>query len=259
MTAFLKLDRCRSCLQDMTWEWVPPIHVHEKPLPGTGVWRSRLIDGLCPQCFESVEIARQVQRRNDHQRETLIKLLGGPKPYREFTFARYQVTTGNQAAFERAKRFDPATSNLYFWCAGRLGKTHLALAILRYWFEQGRSVVWSTPARLIRRLRMKPPDEEQQVIDACVLAEVFLLDDFGSGVETAYARQILQEILDGRDFQDRGGLMITSRSAPGRLARSRADDAISSRVTSLCESVEIKPPVVGRGPGQTDIPHSIRS
>jgi hypothetical protein len=59
MTAFLKIDRCRVCQKDWPWEWVPPLPLGGKPLAGTGVWRSALIDGCCVSCTESIERERR--------------------------------------------------------------------------------------------------------------------------------------------------------------------------------------------------------
>jgi DNA replication protein DnaC len=57
-------------------------------------------------------------------------------------------------------------------------------------------------------------------------AEVLLLDDLGTGQETAYSRQILQEILDGRDFQDRPGLVVTSSYSLDGLAQKMGHDHV---------------------------------
>jgi DNA replication protein DnaC len=244
MTAFLKIDQCKSCQQAVAWDWLDPVVLRGRQLPGTGVWRSALVDGLCSTCWDRAEATREQTRRSARQREHLIELLGGSKPYREFTFERLRVTAGNREASEAAKRFDPARENLYLWGPGRVGKTHLAIAIARTCFERGGAIKLATPFQLVRQLRMKAPDEEQQAIDGFVRADVLLLDDFGRGMDTSYGRLALQEILDGRDFNDRGGLVVTSRYFPNIVARRLNDDAIPSRLTDMCKVVEIRGPVL---------------
>jgi len=242
MTAFLKIDRCKACCQEIPWEWLPPVLLGGRPVAGTGVWRSALMDRLCSGCWERAEAEREGLRRSARQRDRLIELLGGIKPYREFTFERFRVCVSNRQAFEAAKGFDPSRENLYLWAAGRVGKTHLGIAIARACFERGGTIKLATPTQLVRQLRMKPPEEEQQVIDAFVRSEMFLLDDYGRANDTPYARLVLQEILDARDFQDRGGLIVTSRYSPNAVAHRLNDDAIPARLAAMCRVIEIKGP-----------------
>jgi DNA replication protein DnaC len=240
MTAFLKIERCRACSAETPWEWSPPIVLGGKALAGTGVWRSPLVDGLCPRCWQAAETDRERIRQFQQQRQRLIDLLGGIKPYREFTFERFQVFAGNREAFERARRFDPLKDNLYLWGPGRFGKTHLGIGIARTCFERGGAVSLTTPLQLVRKLRMKPPEEEQRTIGDFVRADILLLDDFGMGYDTAYARLVLREILDARDFKGCGGLVVASRYRLGSPACRQNDDAIAARLAEMCRVVEIK-------------------
>src|SRR5712691_9054446 len=99
MTAFLKIDRCLDCQQEKSWEWVPPVLLAAKTLAGTAVWRSQLIDGVCPACYAVREANREKERRAYALRNELIRLFGGEKPYREFTFDRFRVNGGNRVGF----------------------------------------------------------------------------------------------------------------------------------------------------------------
>jgi DNA replication protein DnaC len=242
MTAFLKIDDCKTCHRALPWEWVPTVLLTGKPLAGTGVWHSQLSNGLCPACITALEFERQQAESAKTLRIDLTKLLGGEKPYREFTFERYKVTPGNRRAFQRSKHFNPATDNLYLWGSCGVGKTHLAYATARSCFEETLSVNILRPWQLSRKVRMKEPEEEQAGIDEIVNVEVLVLDDIGVGSETAYSRQILQEILDGREFMDRAGLLITSKYSLGDLAQKMNDDTIPSRVSGMCQVLEIKGP-----------------
>lgn len=211
-----------------------------KTLAGTNVWRSQLLDGRCPTCQLAVKEQRESERRGRALRQNLVQLLGGERPFREFTFEQYETTPGNRRAYERAEDFNPKSENLYLWGACGVGKTHLAYAAARRFFERGYTVEILKSSQLARRVRMKPPEEEQAVIDQFSRAGIFVLDDLGMGTDTLYSRQILQEILDGRDFKDQGGLVITSKYNLGDLAAKINDDTISSRLAGMCEIIEIK-------------------
>src|SRR5207249_9070523 len=134
----------------------------------------------------------------------LVQLLGGPKPYRQFSFDNYNVRLGNGIAHEQCKRFEPANDNLYLWGPSGVGKTHLAFALARRCVEDSLSVMILPAYRLTAPARLKDPALEQAAIDAWISAKVLVLDDLGS--EPDIRCQLLKQILDGRDFQDRAGL-----------------------------------------------------
>jgi DNA replication protein DnaC len=250
MTAFLKIDRCRVCQQDWPWEWVPPLILRGTPLAGTGVWRSALVDGCCTACADTIDRERKRASHARRLRAEFIHVVGGVKPYRAFTFERYRLTPGNRIAFQRAKEFEPSRDNLYLWGPCGLGKTHLAVAILRQWFARGASIELVTPFQLVRKLRMKTPEEEERAIGRLITVKALLLDDLGVGSDTAFARQLLQEILDGRDFKDRGGLVVTSQYSLSGLAVRFHDRSIPSRLAGMCRVVEMSG-TDGRGRAST--------
>lgn len=240
MTAFLKIDECKACHRSLPWEWVPAVLLNGKPLAGTGVWRSQLLARNCPACLAAQEQERQEKQRADALRRQLTELLGGEKPYREFTFQRFEVVPGNQLAFERCSHFSPATDSLYLWGSCGVGKTHLAYAVARRCFEETLSAAILRSYQLSRRVRMKDPEDEEVAIREFLDADVLVLDDLGVGSDTAYSRRLLQEILDGRDFVDRAGLVVTSKYSLSGLAQKLDDDGIPSRLAGMCEVVEIK-------------------
>lgn len=104
---------------------------------------------------------------------------------------------------------------------------------------------------------MKDPEDEQRAINRLVRTELLVLDDLGIGSDTAYARQIFQEILDGRTYAYRAGLVITSKYSLDSLAQKLDDDTISSRLAGLCEIIEVQGADGRLGkPGQIVGPHS---
>src|SRR5579871_1770456 len=74
MTAFLKIDECQSCQRSLPWEWVPALLLNGKPLAGTGVWRSQLIERRCPACQAALERAHEKEKRVRERRGELVEL-----------------------------------------------------------------------------------------------------------------------------------------------------------------------------------------
>jgi DNA replication protein DnaC len=240
MNAFLKIDQCGRCGRSLPWVWVPAVLLNGKALAGTGVWQSQLMDRLCPDCLTALEAQQQRDQYALAVHNDLVQLLGGEKPYREFTFERYEVTPENRLAYERSVNFNPTTENLYLWGPCGVGKTHLAHAIARLCLKETLSVAILLAHQLSRKVRMKDPDKEQEAIDQYLRADVLILDGLGAGPDTPFSRQLLQEILDGRDFSDRRGLVVTSKYSLNQLAVKHADDSIPSRLAGLCQVVVVK-------------------
>jgi DNA replication protein DnaC len=240
MTAFLKIDTCRNCHRAIPWEWAPAIVLNGKPMAGTGVWRSQLMDACCPACHGAFEKQRALEQQALALHKELVELLGGDKPCRQFIFERYQVTPGNRVAYDRCKEFCPATENLYLWGPCGVGKTHLAYATARRCFEETLSATVQPAGQLTRKVRMRDPAQEQTAIEHFASVDVLILDDLGIGTDTAYGRQLLQEILDRRDFADRAGLVVTSRYSLEALAQRLQDDSIPSRLAGMCTIVQIQ-------------------
>jgi DNA replication protein DnaC len=240
MSAFLKIDQCQTCSRALPWEWVPAVLLNGRALAGTGVWRSALVEGCCAVCVAAAEAQRQKDRQAFLLRHELVSLLGGEKPYREFTFERFKVTPENGRAFEHCCQFNPAEDSLYLWGPCGVGKTHLAWAVARKCFEETLSVAILPSVQISRRVRMREPDQEQAVVDDLSRAAVLVVDDLGNGPDTAFGRQILQEVLDARDFNDRHGLVVTSQYSLDELASKLGLDAIPSRLAGLCSAIEIR-------------------
>jgi DNA replication protein DnaC len=239
MSAFLKLDTCAECSREVSWEYVPPVTVAGRVLAGTGVWQSGLTQGRCAKCWEAFKSALARDARSRILRRQFVAAVG-EVPYRDFTLDTFQVHAGNTFAFEHAKQFDPTRTNLYLWGSSGVGKTHLAVAILRRWFAFGVSL-FLTCTQLVRRLRMREPDEEQRILDQCANAHLFVLDDLRTFHETSpFVRRVLTEVLDRRHYRGVGGLVVTSPHSVALYGRIAGDEATAARLRTSCIECELR-------------------
>lgn len=230
---------CRSCSQNEPQEWIEPVMVRGRTLPGTGTWRSAMSDGLCSACKAAMTAHVDERRRQLERHIRLVNLGGGERPSREFRFETYNVTPENERAFSQARNFNSDRDGLYLWGPCGVGKTHLAFAIARRAVEATLPSEFLTPGQLLRRIRRKDPDEEQQALLRIARAAVLVIDDLGSGRDTQFAQGLLQEILDMRRNSYRAGLVVTSKYSLGALAARLDDDTLASRLAGLCRVAHV--------------------
>jgi len=179
-------------------------------------------------------------RSDAEYKALLIRALGGPKAYHNFTFGNLSEHDGNREAVEAGMIFNPEKQNLFIWGPTGTGKTHLATAIARVGAEIGASVLVLNPAQLMRSCRGIDSSDEEAVIENISRTSVFVLDDLGVGRATEFALQILYEIINKRDMNYKNGLIITSNLSLKELAEKMNDDRLASRIAGLCKIVKIE-------------------
>lgn len=176
------------------------------------------------------------------QRRRVLSLpskLGGAKGV-TFTRDTFSVNEQNGSAFRAADSFNPETDNLYLFGSCGTGKTHLACMVAqRAIIDLALRAEYIQPGRLLRRVRGKTGDEEQEEIDRLAKLDVLVLDDLGAEKDTEYAVQILYEVIDGRVMSYKNGLVVTSNLSLPELAKKFGDDRLPSRLAGLCKVVEI--------------------
>lgn len=167
-------------------------------------------------------------------------ILGGQKAVEDFTLANYQVTPGTAEALKAIQAFDPEKDNLYLWGSCGVGKTHLSCALARKFItKRAVEALFIKPPELMRKLRLRDPEDEEDEIRRMASMRVFVLDDLGVGKATEFALQVLYEILDRRDMNKRNGLVITSNLSPEDLSKRIGDDRLPSRIFGLCKVIQL--------------------
>jgi DNA replication protein DnaC len=236
-----KTDDCKFCKRILPRQWIAPVLAAGKPLAGTGVWQSQVDErGRCFDCLAAWEAEQRKEKEASRLRAKLIELLGGEKPYREFVFERFKLGPGSRTAYALCKNFNPVAENLYLWGAHGVGKTHLAYASARRCFEMKLAVSIVTSYQMSLLARTDDPETEQATIKEWIAAKVLILDDFGASFDTTNERRVVEEILDGREFKDRAGLIITSAHSVEEIRQTMDSDGIASRLAGICRVVELK-------------------
>lgn len=179
-------------------------------------------DGPCPTCAERAKVKRLEAMA---QRSLDIERLGGEKAYREYTLEKY----------DRKELIDACAGfpnrNLYLWGATGVGKTHLAVALVR----AALTGLVIKPQQIYREMRgFKTPGEEERVLRSYINRVPLVIDEAGIGHDTEFSYTALYEVIDGRDMAGKKGLIITSNLPLDLLAQKFKDDRVTSRIAGLC-------------------------
>lgn len=211
----------------------------------------------CPDC------------REKEARANLLKRAGIPARYLDRGFDVYSIHHPRQAeALQRAVDFVEAypkvERGLLFVGPCGVGKTHLAVAILRRLVEEkGVSGRFVDESELLRRLQFSygpdSPDTERDVVLPLMETEVLVWDDLGTGRPTEWVRETLRIILNHRYTEGRLTILTTNyrlesadtrdeklwngddRRGDGSLAE-RIGVRLYSRIMEMAEVVEVMGP-----------------
>lgn len=178
--------------------------------------QGKYVASRCPHC-----VREDKQKSFDDERKkiamakqlTLKRLFGNdgiPERFKGRTFANYRIQHPAQAqvlniACQYAKQFEDRLTHgggLIFAGKPGTGKTHLAAAIAHEVIQTGRSVLFISVIRAIRKVkacyRNTSLKTEQQAIESFVMPDLLILDEVGIQFGTDTEKLILFEILNGR-------------------------------------------------------------
>lgn len=197
---------------------------------------------FCPECCKIKEVERIEQQAKEIQQrinQFKIMIFGGVKIL-DLTFDKFVVNESNKEVFKVMQNFDYKKDNIYIYGRCGTGKTMLAGAILSKFIDLDVNTLFFNLFSLSRSLRMKEPDEESELLKKYINSNIFILDDLGVGKTTDFGLQILYEIIDGRDKNNKNGLIITSNFSLEEISQKLDDDRLASRIAGLCHVYELK-------------------
>lgn len=188
-------------------------------------------EGRCANCEETERLRRLEQRR---VREHGIKSLGGLRAWDTFTFDTFRESMFNAPALDAARAFDKSKDNLYLCGPVGSGKTHLATAAARKYFQKAPVyVVRVADLALEVRAARGRSEVEKELLDRYVDAGVLVLDDLGVEKGTEFVFSLVYRLVDGRYMNRPGGLIVTSNLSLDDLTTKLGDDRVPSRLAQM--------------------------
>lgn len=196
-------------------------------------------------------------RWREYQIRRRLGFWGVPEKKRGNDLGNYLPTTESQAdaleyCTQWAKAFKPGrAAGIFLYGPTRAGKTHLAIAILRWLYIAGSRPAYETPQGwvvpksrvksvqfwyvpdLIRKLAYEEKYEVRaELVDKLEQAELVIFDDLGAGKINEFEREVLATLIAMRESNNRA-MIITSNIELGKLTE--IGDRAQSRLAELHE------------------------
>ena len=216
-------------------------------------------ESVCERCFGTgMEIisgkgARRCECRLGDLRRRLFEQARVPRRHEECSLSNYQPAAGHVSqalAFKQAYRlvreYPSAERGLLFAGPVGVGKTHLAVAILRGMAEKGANCLFCEHGSLLKEIQdsYNPVSRtsEMTVLAPIYEAEVLVLDELGASKPTEWVLDTMTHII-GRRYNDKKLTIFTTnytderQSPAGETLQDRIGARLRSRLYEMCTNV----------------------
>lgn len=238
------IDRCGRLIHP---EFIGPLHIlgHIAHFSNKWVYESE----RCSECLLKIKLEEERKKKEreeklmEIQRNKKIENLKshiGLRGYEQYTLEKFIPSFNTDKIFKIANSFNPEKDNLYIWGPAGVGKTHIAVGILRKYFEMDIWVNYIKHSALNRSMQGLMGDEYDSTLKHYVYTKLLVVDDLGTAKRTEFSDQVLYDVLDGRYSNMQNGLIITSNVSLGNLADALGDDRLTSRIAGMCMVVKVE-------------------
>ncbi len=198
----------------------------------------------CPKCFGSgLEVvpgrgARHCDCRSEDRRSKLLEAARIPMRYESCTLRTYRPAPGNSSqlgafnhAFRLVRDYPGADRGSLLTGPCGVGKTHLAVAILRGLIQKGVSCVFYEFGTLLKEIQdsYNPLSQtsELKVLAPVYEADVLVLDELGASKPTDWVRDTMTQVI-GRRYNDKRLTIFTTNYSDSR--HQPADETLEDRI-----------------------------
>ena len=217
---------------------------------------------VCPHCFGTgMEVvpgkgARRCRCRTENQAKKLFEAARIPRRYAECSLQNYYPAQGNGSqlrafnyAFRLVREYPAVDRGLLFMGPVGVGKTHLAVAIIRGLIEKGVPCLFYDFGTLLKEIQdsYNPVSQtsELRILAPVYQAEVLVLDELGASKPTDWVRDTMMQVI-GTRYNERKLTIITTNYMDARrnpveeTLEDRIGVRLRSRLYEMCKTVVIE-------------------
>ena len=215
---------------------------------------------VCEDCFgtgtklDPVKGALPCPCRKRHRYEKLIAAARIPRRYEKCSFANFNHKLGTpqdhalNIAIKFVTNYPAVDRGLLFMGPAGVGKTHLAVSIIRHLSEKGLGGRFYEFGSLLKEIQDSynpiSKSSELKVLAPVFQADVLVLDELGATVPTDWVRDTMYQIINKR-YNDRKVTIFTTnylderRSDKEQILEDRITTRLRSRLFEMCTNVVI--------------------
>ncbi len=212
---------------------------------------------VCPKCYGSgMEVvpgkgARRCECRKQKSHTNLLDKTRIPKRYADCHFHSYRILNPSQErAFKYASKLTmeyPAVERgLLFMGTVGVGKTHLAVSILKGLTERGFNCLFYESGSLLKEIQgsynASTQTSELKVLAPILEAEILVLDEIGATKPSEWVRDTMANIINTR-YNDKKLTIFTTnyldekRNEREETLEERIGVRLRSRIFEMCRTV----------------------
>lgn len=212
---------------------------------------------VCPKCYGAgMEIvpgkgARPCECRKKKTQNKQLDKTRIPKRYTECHFHNYKAFNKSQESAFRfasqvAMQYPAVERGLLFMGSVGVGKTHLAVSILKGLTERGFNCLFYESGSLLKEIQnsynANTQTSELKVLQPILDAEILVLDEIGATKPTEWVRDTMANIINTR-YNDRKLTIFTTnylddkRNAAEETLEERIGVRLRSRLFEMCKTV----------------------
>ncbi len=173
-----------------------------------------------------------------------------PRRYEKCTFQNFNADVGSSLEFawkhahEFADKYPAVNRGLLFMGPAGVGKTHLAVSIIRHLTEKGFGGLFFEFGSLLKEIQDSynpvSKSSELKVLAPVFQANVLVLDELGATVPTEWVRDTMYQIINKRYNDNKLTIFTTNFLDTNKELEERITYRLRSRLFEMCTKVVIE-------------------